>query len=112
MSEFNENLKLIRMIRGLSVRQVAQKIGRSIGTISNWESGKISPPVDAIQQLCDIYDIPPNQLFGWENCPDIDAFKFEQQQTLEKLEVLKTQRSDIDKRIKEYTERLTKVSRK
>lgn len=108
MSKISENLKLIRLIRGYSVRQVAQKVERSPGTISNWENGKISPDVDTFAQLCELYNVPPNQILGWEACPDIDEFLYKQTAALKTLEELKAKKAKIDSEIKAINELLSR----
>lgn len=94
------------MIRGYSVRQIAQKVNRSPGTISNWESGKISPDLDTFAKLCEIYNISPNELTGWVECPEIMEFLDTQSKMLDELERLRAERNEIDNKIKAYTELL------
>lgn len=109
MTRLPENLKMIRLIRGYSLRQIAQMIDRSPGTISNWEHGKVSPDADALFKMCEIYKITPNELLGWEPSKEIEAFKAERADALKELAKLKAQKSDIDQRIKAYTELLSHV---
>ena len=108
MSKISENMKLIRLLKGLSVRQVAQRVNRSPGTISNWENGKISPDVDTVEKLCEIYDVTPNELLGWTPCPEIVEFYQKQQHLLSEMEELETQRNELDNRIKAYKELLSR----
>jgi len=106
MSKISDNLRLIRIIRGYSVRQIAQMVGRSPGTISNWESGKISPDVDTFAKLCNIYNISPNELIGWVDCDEIMEFIESQSKMLNEIERLKAERTEIDNKIKSYIELL------
>ena len=107
MSKLSENLTVIRMIRGLSIRQVAQLTHRSPSTISNWESGRISPDADALENLCTIYKVTPNELLGWDPCALIEDFVKEQEAYLAEIEELKKQKSEIDRALKEYYEKLS-----
>ena len=46
MSKLSENIKNLRVLRGLSQKQLADMLERSPNTISNWEKGSVSPDVD------------------------------------------------------------------
>jgi len=49
-------LKEMRMIRGLSMRQAGELVGKSDSYISQIENGRMRPPVgDALKSLLDIY---------------------------------------------------------
>ncbi len=48
-------------------QQLAIKIGVAPSAVSNWESGRIPIPGDAVIRLCLELEIDPNQLFGWYN---------------------------------------------
>ncbi len=102
MDKFVRNLKIIRLIRGMSVRQVAQKIDRTPGTISNWETGKIAPDVDSVAKLCKIYDISPNELLGWDDCQLIEDFLAEKKDQLETYDSLIEQKLRLEEEIKRY----------
>lgn len=102
MDKFVRNLKIMRLIRGLSIRQVAQKIDRTPGTISNWETGKISPDVDSVAKLCKIYDISPNELLGWDDCQLIEDFVAQKKDQIAAMEKLIAQKNELDAQIKEY----------
>ena len=106
MSKLSENMRNMRLLRNFSIKEVASKIGCAPNTISNWEKGTISPNVDILQELCEIYKISPNQLFGWEPCKELDDFINEKKAVMVELEKLQKEKSDIDKRIREYTKLL------
>ncbi len=110
MSTLSDNLKYIRLIRGLSLNQVGAKLGKAANTIANWEKGKISPPIDDVVLLCDIYNISLNQLTGFEQCPEIIDFMEKQRRILTSLEKLQKERAEIDRQIKSLTEELSRES--
>ena len=64
------NLKHYRMQKGLSQTEVADILGVSRQTISNWESQRSYPDLDNIVRLSDLYGITIDQLFGKEKSHD------------------------------------------
>lgn len=110
MSVISENMKNMRIIRGYSLKDVADRLGCSPNSLSNWEKGKISPPVDYVAKLCEIYDINANQLLGWETHPDLKAFIDTKKEILVELEKLQGEKANIEKRIKYLTDLLNQRS--
>ena len=108
MSKLSENLRILRMLRGKSIRQIAQLTDRSPSTISNWERGKISPDADAIEKLCEILNVSPNQLLGWEESKEIQSFLIKQEQAYIELNHLQQQKAEIENKIKKYTEMISR----
>lgn len=106
MSKLSENIKNLRLMRGLTQKKLAEKIGRAPNTIANWEKGVISPDADALAPLCEVLNVNPNQLLGWEVCPDLELFLQDKQSILLEIESLKSQKADIDKRLKAYNDKL------
>lgn len=106
MSKLSENMKNMRLLRNLTIKEVASRIGCAPNTISNWEKGTISPNVDILQDLCGIYKISPNQLFGWEPCQELDDFIKEKRTIINELAKLQKEKADIEKRIRQYTKML------
>ncbi len=97
----SERLRNLRFMRGYSVNQVAKMVGKAPNTIINWESGKVSPDVDVVQELCKIYNVRPNEMFGWEPCLELDKFITEKQEILKKLEIAKREKVQIEAKIKQ-----------
>lgn len=61
------NLKKFRQERKITQEELANKLGKSKGVISNWEKEINRPDVDTISQICKLFSITPNELFDWEN---------------------------------------------
>ena len=57
-----EILKQARMVSALSQEDVAEKVGVSRQTMSNWENGKSYPDIAGIMALSDIYDVTLDSL--------------------------------------------------
>lgn len=66
MSTIGENIKKFRIESGLTQEELATKLGKSKNVISNWERGDNKPDADIIEEICLIFNIAPNQLYGWE----------------------------------------------
>lgn len=59
-----------RMILGLTMKEVADKVGVSEATISRWESGEIANMRrGAIFSLSKALNISPNEIMGWDPAP-------------------------------------------
>jgi len=56
-------LKAARVNKGYTQAFVADKLGVSIGTLKNWESGKTFPRQPQIEQLCEIYGVSYDNIF-------------------------------------------------
>lgn len=99
MSKVNENIRKFRTFRGMSQKEIAGKLNKSTNVISNWENGIHSPDIDMIQDLCKILRVTPNQLFGWEENPDYEAYYNRIMAYQEKISELMSQKKDIEKEI-------------
>lgn len=59
-----------RIEKGLTMKQLADAVGVSEGTISRWESGRIANMRrDKIAKLSSVLDIPVEILMGWGSFP-------------------------------------------
>ena len=48
---------------GLSQREFAEKIGVSLATITNWESGKTEPDLSELRAISNLSGIPMDYIF-------------------------------------------------
>ena len=108
MSKLPENLKSLRLMRGLSQKQLGEKLNKSANAISNWEKGTSSPDVDLLETICKVLDITPNQLYGWDPCKELDDFLAKEAEILNEIDKLTKKRSEIDKQLQEYSLRLSR----
>ncbi|MCD7858656.1 MAG: helix-turn-helix transcriptional regulator [Firmicutes bacterium] len=60
--EICEKLKKARAGADMTPEQVAEKIGVSRQTISNWENGKTLPDVMSVIKLSDLYQVTLDEL--------------------------------------------------
>lgn len=71
MGNLAENIKRYRTKSDLNQEQLASMLGKSKNVISNWERGDNKPDADTIEKMCTIFNIEPNQLYGWK--PEIQT---------------------------------------
>lgn len=68
--EFKDRLKLKRIENGLTLEELAKRIGTSKQTIHRYESGVISNiPSDKIEALAKELKTTPAYLMGWDDAP-------------------------------------------
>ncbi len=58
-----ERLRLRRQMRGLSLKQVADPAGISVGMLSQVERGLATPSIKTLRAICAAMDMPVNWLF-------------------------------------------------
>lgn len=66
---FGERFKKARIERGFSQDSIAQMLGVTDGTISNYEKGVAFPRWDTVKKICDILQVDPNYMF-WDDLTD------------------------------------------
>ena len=64
--DFGEKLSAARKAKGFSQEELAAKIEVSRQAISKWETGSAQPETANILKLCEILEISPNELFGFD----------------------------------------------
>lgn len=57
------SLAAARVNAGMTQDDVAKKMKISKTTIVNWEKGKVSPSCASLLMLCDLYNIPKDNIF-------------------------------------------------
>lgn len=62
MMDISMKLKKARMTKNLTQEAVAEKIGVTRQTISNWENAKSYPDIVSIIMLSDVYEMTPDSL--------------------------------------------------
>ncbi len=69
---FGDRIRDARKAAGLTQRQLADSLGVSNTSISNWEKGLSRPDADMIQKLCTYLSVQPNYFYGAENASGTD----------------------------------------
>ena len=100
-----EKLRNFRKRNGLTIYEVATKVGKVASSISLWEKGKALPDVRTLLKLCKIY--------GLESIEELLASEELDKNTLTKseIEILKLWRG-ADKKTKDAVKLLLQASNK
>ncbi len=67
VKSFCEQLKAIRIEKGLSQPELAQLVGVSKGMISFWENGVNEPTITNLIKLAQIFEVSTDYLLGLED---------------------------------------------
>lgn len=59
-------LKKLRTARGMTQKEVAEKLGRKQQVIGHWETGYAQPDANTLFILCDIYGVTVDDAFGFQ----------------------------------------------
>ena len=62
--ELKNSLKLMRAERGLTQKDLADKLNISLKTISHWETGYTEPSLAQLVMLADFYSVSLDELVG------------------------------------------------
>ena len=62
-----ENIRKLRIDKGYTQKQVAEHLGVSQNTYSQYEIGVLNYPVDAVVKLADFYNVSVDYLLGRTN---------------------------------------------
>lgn len=68
---FAENLRKSRQAKGVTIEQMAEKLGIAWGTVQRWEKGTNFPGPEEIDRLAEILGLTVPQLFARAD-PDTD----------------------------------------
>lgn len=95
-------IRSLRQMRGLTQQDIADKLHKTTNAVSNWELGNTSPPVDDLVQLCEIFDVTPSQILGWDECPELTEYIAKSEDAAQRVEELKRQKKEIEEQIQSY----------
>ena len=63
----NERIRALRITKGINQIQLANKLGVTKQSISNWENDNILPSVDMLVKLATFFSVSTDYLLGLEN---------------------------------------------
>lgn len=67
MSRFSERLRELRIAKGYTQQDIADKIHVNKQTISQYERGIRQPQIEVLEQLADVFNVDMNYLLGKED---------------------------------------------
>lgn len=97
--KLNENIKNFRTFRRITQQELADMLGKSKSVISNWERGENSPDLEICERLCRIFNVTPNELFGWEQNKEYLDYVKKCKEYQQKIDELISQKDIIEKQI-------------
>ncbi|WP_144624866.1 helix-turn-helix domain-containing protein [Bacillus velezensis] len=71
-NRFGENLKLLRTFKGLSQKELGNKLGLAESTIGMYEKGKRQPDHNKLIEIAVFFDIDIDSLLRWQVVPTKD----------------------------------------
>lgn len=108
MSNLSENIKNFRLLRGFSQADLARIVHRSPNVISNWERGINSPDVEIVEQMCKLFKVTPNMMYGWDESQELKEFLDEKAQMIREMDDMIKQKEELENRIKHYSEKISR----
>ncbi|MBR4050771.1 MAG: helix-turn-helix domain-containing protein [Clostridia bacterium] len=90
--EFYQNLSALRKSKNLSQEEIADRLGVSRQAISKWENGQALPETANIMKLCEILEVTPNELLGYEEqkAKPVEQMPYDNEEIKEKKKWYKT----------------------
>ena len=77
---FNERLRELRTASGLSQVDLAEKLGVSKQSVSNWENDNIQPSIDMLLKISRTFNVSTDFLLGEDNHRYIEVPKLTKSQ--------------------------------
>ena len=111
MSRIAEYIKSFRTFRGISQQELGARLGRTANVISNWEKGKNDPDLDSIEMMCKVFQITPNELFGWEDNKELIAYLQEKEKLNLEIDRINRAKATLDEQLLQYKERIENLKK-
>lgn len=73
MLMLNENIKRLRMARGLNQVEFARVMGVSKQCVSNWENDNVMPSIEMLIKIADFFNVTTDYILGRNEKVYIDA---------------------------------------
>ena len=72
---FGERLRMRRIAKGLTQKELAKKVGISQRMINYYENHAINPPISIISNLCNALKISSDELLDIKGLPNDESYK-------------------------------------
>lgn len=76
----NERIKELRVARGLSQVELAEKIGISKQSVSNWENDNIQPSIEMLIKIARTFSVSTDYLLGEDERTFLEVSHLSQKQ--------------------------------
>ncbi len=67
MKTFGSRLKELRIERGLTQSQLAQKIGSAQSAVYYWEADKQEPSISTLKKICELFEVSADYMLDIED---------------------------------------------
>ena len=68
--QLGQDIRALRKARSMTIEQVAHKLGRSLGWVSQIERGLSTPTVDDLRAIAGLFEVPLSLFFGTAEGPE------------------------------------------
>ena len=69
----NEQIRELRNIRGISQIQLANKLGVTKQSVSNWENDNILPSIEMLVKIANFFEVSTDYLLGLDKKRTLDV---------------------------------------
>ena len=69
----NENIKRLRLVRGLNQVEFAKAMGVSKQCVSNWENDNVMPSIEMLVKIADFFNVTTDYVLGRNEKQYIDV---------------------------------------
>ena len=73
MLALNENIKKLRVARGLNQVEFAKNLGVSKQCVSNWENDNVMPSIEMLVKIADFFNVTTDYVLGRNDKTYIDV---------------------------------------
>ena len=86
--EVAKNILFFRNKRGISRKELAQKINVTVASISHWENARNSMDMDTLHKICNVLDVSITDMFGRFATPSEEGYSSEEKNLIFKVRQL------------------------
>ncbi len=72
-SALNENIKQLRLARGMNQVEFAKKLGVTKQCVSNWENDNVLPSVEMLMKIASLFAVSTDFMLGRESAAFLDV---------------------------------------
>lgn len=73
MTAFSDRLKILRLNKDITQKEIASELGVSPAAYSLWEKGEREPKFEIIEKLCSFFEVTTDYLMGRVSTNDYDS---------------------------------------
>jgi transcriptional regulator with XRE-family HTH domain len=104
MPNFSDRLKELRTQSGITLKDLADRLGISSRMVYYLEAGQREPNLDTIANLCDLFNVSSDYLLGKSDKPNIDSVTLEMLYKDMESEFQQPLSDELKESIKKYIE--------